>query len=420
MKTLTCPNCGIEIPLEEAVTHRIREELQREFQADFAKREKAFAERELNLARTQAQLEKRSESLDAEIERRVLAQSNELLKQARREAETSLGFKLQEVNAQLNEKEKKLAEATKNELELRMKQRALESRQQALDLEVARRVDAGLEQVRDETRRTAAEEQRLHLSEKEKVINDLRREIVALKQKSEQGSQQLQGEVLELELESLLNQRFPTDAIVPVSKGVRGADLLQLVKTISGGECGAIIWETKRTRNWTQTWIPKLKDDQRTQAAEIALLVTEALPNGVRTFELIDGVWVTTPSCAMALATALRQGLISVANERLAADGKSGKMEQLYEYLAGTEFRQKIEAIVEAFVTMKADLESEKRAFAKIWARREKQIERVITNTALMYGNVQGIIGQSALPEIQCLTLNGLPASNDVLETTEE
>jgi hypothetical protein len=122
----------------------------------------------------------------------------------------------------------------------------------------------------------------------------------------------------------------------------------------------------------------------------------------------------------MALATALRQGLISVANERLAADGKSGKMEQLYEYLAGTEFRQKIEAIVEAFVTMKADLESEKRAFAKIWARREKQIERVITNTALMYGNVQGIIGQSALPEIQCLTLNGLPASNDVLETTEE
>jgi len=420
MKTLTCPNCGTEIPLEEAVTHRIREELQREFQADFAKREKAFAERELNLARTQAQLEKRSESLDAEIERRVLAQSNELLKQARREAETSLGFKLQEVNAQLNEKEKKLAEATKNELELRMKQRALESRQQALDLEVARRVDAGLEQVRDETRRTAAEEQRLHLSEKEKVINDLRREIVALKQKSEQGSQQLQGEVLELELESLLNQRFPTDAIVPVSKGVRGADLLQLVKTISGGECGAIIWETKRTRNWTQTWIPKLKDDQRTQAAEIALLVTEALPNGVRTFELIDGVWVTTPSCAMALATALRQGLISVANERLAADGKSGKMEQLYEYLAGTEFRQKIEAIVEAFVTMKADLESEKRAFAKIWARREKQIERVITNTALMYGNVQGIIGQSALPEIQCLTLNGLPASNDVLETTEE
>ena len=251
------------------------------------------------------------------------------------------------------------------------------------------------------------------------MINDLRREIVALKQKAEQGSQQLQGEVLEIELESLLKQRFPTDAIVPVSKGVRGADLLHRVRMISGRECGTIAWETKRTRNWAQSWIPKLKEDQRSQAAEIAVLVTEALPDGVRTFELIDGVWVTTPSCAMALATALRQGLVSVANERLAANGKTDKMEQLYEYLAGTEFRQKIEAIVEGFVTMKTDLESEKRALAKIWARREKQIEQVITNTALMYGNVQGIIGQSTLPEIQCLALAGLPENDDILETGE-
>jgi hypothetical protein len=419
MKTLTCPNCGTEIPLEEAVTHRIRDELQRDFQAEFAKREKAFVDRELKLAHLQSQLEKRSQGLDAEIERRVMAQSDELRQQARREAENSLGLKLQELHMELSEKDKKLAEATKNELGLRMKQRELESRQQAMELEVARKVDAGLEKVREEARRITAEEQRLHLIEKEKVINDLRREIALLKQKSEQGSQQLQGEVLELELESLLNQRFPTDAIVPVSKGVRGADLLQLVRTISGRECGTIVWETKRTRNWSQSWIPKLKGDQRTQAAEIAVLVTEALPDGVRAFELIDGVWVTAPSCAMALATALRQGLVSVANERLAADGKTGKMEQLYEYLAGTEFRQKIEAIVEGFVTMKTDLESEKRAFAKIWARREKQIERVITNTALMYGNVQGIIGQSTLPEIQCLTLNGLPESNGAPENEE-
>ena len=419
MKTLTCPNCGTEIPLEEAVTHQIREELQRELQAKSTEREKAFADRELELAHLRTQFEKRTQSLDAEIEQRVRAQSDELCKQARKEAENSFALNLEHLRIELGEKDKKLAEATKNELELRMKQRELESRQRAVDLEVARKVDAGLEKVREEARRTATEEQHLHLSEKEKVINDLRREIVALKQKAEQGSQQLQGEVLEIELESLLKQRFPTDAIVPVSKGVRGADLLHRVRTISGRECGTIAWETKRTRNWAQSWIPKLKEDQRSQAAEIAVLVTEALPDGVRTFELIDGVWVTTPSCAMALATALRQGLVSVANERLAANGKTDKMEQLYEYLAGTEFRQKIEAIVEGFVTMKTDLESEKRALAKIWARREKQIEQVITNTALMYGNVQGIIGQSTLPEIQCLALAGLPENDDILETGE-
>jgi hypothetical protein len=229
----------------------------------------------------------------------------------------------------------------------------------------------------------------------------------------------LQGEVFQRELESLLKQRFPADAIVPVSKGIRGPDLLQLVRTISGRECGTIVWEAKRTRNWAQSWIAKLKEDQRTQAAEIAVLVTEVLPNGIPTFELIDGVWVTTPSCAMALATALRQGLVSVATERMAADGKTDKMEQLYEYLAGTEFRQKIEAIVEAFVTMKTELESEKRAFTKIWARREKQIERVVTNTALMYGNIQGIIGQSSLPEIQSLALGPSPEGNGSSESGE-
>jgi hypothetical protein len=180
MKTLTCPNCGTEIPLEEAVTHRIREELQHEFQAEFARREKSFANRELKLAQVQAQLEKRTETIDTEIEQRVVAQLVELRKQARQEAAASLELKLQELRTELSEKEKKLAEATKNELELRMKQRELEARQQALDLEVARKIDAGLQQVCEEARKIATEEQRLHLSEKEKVINDLRREIVAL------------------------------------------------------------------------------------------------------------------------------------------------------------------------------------------------------------------------------------------------
>jgi hypothetical protein len=416
MKTLICPNCGTQIPLEEAVTHQIRAELVRELQVRSAQREKAFVDRETKLMALQTQLDERQETLDQEIERRVHAQADKLRAQARKHAETVLELQLKDLRAELSEKEQKLTEATKAELELRRRRRELESRQQALDLELARRMDEEREKIRQDAARVAAEEQHLRLSEKEKLIGELQKQIELLKQKAQQGSQRLQGEVLELEIESLLKQKFPSDEVVPISNGIRGADLLHLVRIASGLICGTIIWEAKRTQNWTQNWITKLKQDQRAQKAEIAVLVTQALPCGVKTMEFIDGVWVTNPSSAIGLATALRQGLVSLANSHLAADGKTGKMEQLYEYLAGTEFRQKIEAIVEAFVAMKNELESEQRAFAKMWARREKQIVQVITNTALMYGGIQGIVGQSTLPEIPSLEL---PQAEDILPTGE-
>jgi hypothetical protein len=405
MKTLTCPNCNTQIPLEEAVTHQIREELQREFQAAAAKRDQALSDRELKLAGMQADLNRRKESLDEEIEQRLRAEADQIRANAKKQIESAFEMQLRDLRAELSEKEQKLGEATKFELELRKKQRDLESRQQALTLEVARSVDQELEKIRQEATRAAAEEQQLRLSEKEKLISELQTQIEVLKQKAQQGCQRLQGEVLELEIESLLEQKFPSDEIVPISNGVRGADLLQRVRTASGCACGTIIWETKRTQNWAQNWIAKLKQDQRAQKAELAVLVTQSLPCGVKAFEFMDGVWVTDPSSATGLAMALRQGLVSLANLRLAADGKAGKAEQLYEYLAGTEFRQKIEAIVEAFMAMQIDLESEKRAFAKIWARREKQIGQVLTNTALMYGGIQGIVGRATLPEIACLEL---------------
>jgi hypothetical protein len=408
MKTLTCPNCGTEIRLEEAVTHRIREQLQREFNAEVGKREKSLADRETKVAALQAALTKDKETLEQEIELRLQTRSIEVRQQAQKQAEDTLAFQLKDLRAQLGEKHRKLAEAMNAELELRKKQRELESRQQELEFEVARKIDQERDAIRREARATSAEEERSRLSEKDKLISDLQTQIDVLKQKAEQGSQQLQGEVFELELEFLLKQRFPSDEIMPVLKGTRGADLRQLVKTTGQTVCGTIIWETKRTRNWSQGWISKLKDDQRAQAAELAVLVTESLPENVKTFEFMNGIWVTAPSCALALGAALRQGLLAVANERLAANGKSGKIDQLYNYLAGIEFRQKIEAIVEAFVAMQTDLETEKRLFAKTWAKREKQITQVITNTAEMYGSVQGVVGQSTLPEIECLALPGL------------
>jgi hypothetical protein len=215
-----------------------------------------------------------------------------------------------------------------------------------------------------------------------------------------------QGEALELDLEANLSIHFPHDEIAPVSKGIRGADVIQTVNNQSMVGCGSIIWETKNTKAWNSGWIDKLKDDQRSIGANLAVLVSTELPEGIKAFGEVDGVWVTSVASYVPLAMALRQQLIQVTFARGASKGKSEKMEMVYEYLTGDAFRHKVEAIVETFVGMQDQLNKEKRAYTRLWKEREKQIERIIENTAGMYGDVRGLIG-SSVPEIKALTLEG-------------
>jgi hypothetical protein len=221
-----------------------------------------------------------------------------------------------------------------------------------------------------------------------KVNDELRRKL-------QQGSQQTQGEVLELELEELIKSSFPMDHIDPVPKGVNGADVIQRVMSKSGHLCGTIVWESKHTKTWNEGWLSKLKDDQRLVKADIAVLVSEVLPKDCRSFGQYEGLWVCGSQAAISLAVALRSQLVEVAMTKLAAVGKNEKMEILYQYLSGTEFKQRVEAIVEAFVAMQDDLQEEKRVAERRWARREKQIQKVISNTSGMYGDFQGLIGSS-------------------------
>ena len=242
------------------------------------------------------------------------------------------------------------------------------------------------------------------------------KQIEELKIKAEQGSQQAQGEVLEIELEQMLKSAFPYDIIEPVPKGIKGADVLQKVNNPMGQYCGTIIWESKRTKGWNDDWIEKLKDDQREIKADIAVLMSIVLPKEINGFSQFKGIWVTSFPLAVALAVALRANLIEVTCAKQAAVGKAEKMEAIYNYLSGAEFKQKVEAIVEAFVTMSADLSKEKAAMNKLWSKREQQIKKVIMNTARMYGDMQGIIGAS-LPEIKSLELKAL---TDGTEQTKE
>lgn len=342
----------------------------------------------------------------AELYKQRLAEEKGKAKEeAVRVVEERAGMELRELRETLKEREEKLKAAQGVELALRKQQRALEAREKELELEVVRQLDQERQKIGEDAKKQALEQERLKLSEKEKVIEDLKKQLTVAQQKAEQGSMQLQGEVLELDLEARLGAAFPFDVIEPVAKGVRGGDAVQRVQTNTGGVCGAILWEAKRTKNWSAQWPGKLKEDQRAVQAEVAILVTQAMPTEIRGFGQVDGVWVCDYESALPLASALRQGLVGMAAARQAQAGKAGKMEQLYDYLAGTEFRHGIEAVVETFVALQSDLDKERRAMERIWKSREKQIERAITGTASLYGGVQGIVGQGTLPGIKSLDL---------------
>ena len=275
------------------------------------------------------------------------------------------------------------------------KQRELDDAIRENDLLVEKRVQDGLADARSRAKREAEESLKLKVLEKDQQILSMQQKIEELKQKAEQGSQQMQGEVQEIDLEQSLRSRFPADTVAPVPKGEFGGDVLHAVVNTGGQHCGTILWESKRTKNWSDGWLSKLRDDARAAKAEVCVLVSQAMPKHVETFGLVDGVWVTTPQAAAAVAIALRQSLIDVASARLAAEGQQTKTEMVYEYLTGPRFRQRVEAIVEAFVSMREDLDKERRAIERQWGKREEQIERVMKATVGMYGDLQGIAGKS-------------------------
>jgi hypothetical protein len=314
---------------------------------------------------------------------------------------------LQEV---LKERETKLAEAQKAQAEHIRKQRELDDAKREMDLTIEKRVQESLTVVREKARNEAEEGLKLKVAEKEETIASMQRQIEQLKRKAEQGSQQLQGEVQELELESLLRAKFPRDAIEPVPKGEFGGDILHRVAGPFGQPCGTILWESKRTKNWSDEWLPKLRDDQRAAQADAALLVSQTLPKGIHAFDSVEGIWVTEPRCAIPVAIAIRQSLIELAAARQAAEGQQTKMGMVYQYLTGPRFRNRVTAIVEKFTDMHADLAKERKTMNRLWAKREEQIRGVVEAAAGMYGDLQGIAGKT-LQEIEGLDIKMLPDS---------
>ena len=404
---IKCPKCGELISIDDVLTQQIGEKIRTEIEVEQKTKETKIADQEKTLEEQIIKFEEAKKNAQVEITKRVaekLATDRiTLWKQAQTEAGKEKEAEKKMLKEQIAEKDIKLQKANDNELVLRKEKMKLEEDKKNFEIEKQRQLDKERSKIIEDASKKATEGQKYIIAQLEKKLTDAGKTNEEMKRKLEQGSQQSQGEVLELELERLLKDNFPEDEIVPVPKGKKGADVIQKISDRSGHLCGQIVWESKKTKAWSEGWIQKLKDDQRVVKADLAVIISNVLPTDVVTFAFRDGVWICDIKLAIALATALRMNLESINRERTMSVGKNEKMEILYTYLTGVEFKQRVEAIVEAFSNMDEGLKKEKMAFEKIWAEREKQIKKVMANTVGMYGDLSGLV---TLPQIKTLELS--------------
>ena len=415
---ITCPKCGHDFPLDAGITRQTIERYENEFEEVFAAQRKQMEETLAREAERKAtrqfseQIGKLQEQLSDS--RKLEREAKELIAKAQSDAKSKAAEEFAQekksLSDELIEKDTKLQQFREQELDLRKEKQALQEQQANLQLDLQRKLDEERIKISEQISQKEAERFSMIEAEYKKKIEDAQRANEDLRRKLDQGSQQLQGEVLELELEHTLATSFLHDQIDEVKKGVRGADVLQTVRTPMGHVCGKIIWEAKRAENWTDKWLQKLKDDQQEAKADIAVLVTTAMPKGsTEPFVRIGDVWVVSPHVMRPVAETLRVILLEAHKLKLVNTGRNEKMESLYNYLASAQFSQKVRTMLESFESMRSDLEAEKRAMQKIWAKRQTQIERVTGSMVAVVGELQGIAHDS-LPQLDAIETLALPA----------
>lgn len=403
---LQCPQCGYEIKVTESLAAPLVAAVERKYQQQMRDQQAALAGREQEVANRAAALERQAAEADRrmadQVRSRLEAERKQLAAQEAERAKQNVAAEidrqaneLRDRDARLESLTSKLKAAQEQEAEFLRQQRALDDERRELKLQVERQVQQELESVRRQTHLQVEEQMRLQVQDKDEAIQALRRQIDELKRKAEQGSQQAQGEVLEMQAEQQLRSRFPMDDIQPVPKGEFGGDLLHTVRDATGQPCGTILWEFKRTRNWSDAWLAKLRGDQRAAKAELAVLASQTLPREVSLFDHVEGVWVSSLGCTLPVAVALRQALIELARIRRAGEGEQTKAQQVYSYLTGPQFRHRVETIAEKFTDMRADLDQERKFMERQWAKREKQLELVLKASEGINGDLQAIAGRT-------------------------
>lgn len=397
MPDIKCPNCAHEFPLEDALNDEMKEAIEKEKQ-------------ELRQQMVEYKRVKEEELGKKEMEwqQKALAEKATLQKQIeetlRKNIAADFENKVRMLEQNNKENEEKLKTSRQKELAFLQKEQELKNKEAELELTVQKKLQTEREKMSEELRKV--EEQRVALRENEfnlkvkeleKQLDDQKKLADEMRRKAEQGSMQLQGEVQELALEEILRTSFPFDVISEVGKGVRGADCIQTVRNNFGQECGKIIYESKRTKDFSKDWIEKLKGDMRIQGADTALIVTQAFPKDMDRFGEMDGVWICSFAEVKSIVHMLRDGIIKIATATKSQENRGDKMHMLYDYLTSNEFAGQWKAIREGFLSMKLSIQKERDAMERLWKAREKQLEKVLLNAAHVRGSIEGISGMDAV-----------------------
>ena len=414
---IKCPNCSHAFDVEEVLSSDVEQKLKQQYEQKLQQSLTQIDSERRKLEAQQTEFEEKrkkqneifQERLQQErqkMEQQALVDKEklqvELQQQIRKSIAQDYENQLRILQDSEREKEEKLKTARQKELEFMRREKELQAKENELELQLQKKLLLEKRNLQDQLRKE--EEQRLAMKEEEHLfkmkdlqmqLEEQKRLIEEMKKRAEQGSMQRQGEVQELLLEEMLKDHFPFDVIGEVGKGVEGADCIQTVRNHLGHDCGKIIFESKRTKTFQFSWIEKLKTDMRNQGADVAIIVTQAYPKDLKCFGEMEGVWICSFSEVLALTTAMRHTIIRIAETKRGEENKGEKMQMLYDYLTGNEFRQQMETIVEGFSAMKLSIDKERLQMEKLWKEREKQLQKVLLSTAGMYGSIKGIAGAS-------------------------
>ena len=413
---ISCPNCGNPIDVEDILAHKLEEELKVKFNTQLAAEKKKYESEldTLNKAKEEFEAKKKKENelfqerLDKTLKEQLKASEEKLKAKVKEESLDQL----QALQDELKEKSEQVKELNRSKAEIEKLKREKDVMRELVEAESQKKLNELLFAEKDKIRKAEEERSELRFKELQKQLEDQKKLTEEMKRKQEQGSMQLQGEVQELAIEEWLISHFPLDTIEEIKKGARGGDCIQVVNTRTLQNCGKIYYESKRTKDFQSGWIEKFKADIREKGADVGVLVTDAMPPDMERMGLRDGIWICTFEEFKGLCSVLRESIVQLSNALSSQENKGDKMHLLYDYLTSTTFRMQVEAIVEGFSQMKVALDSEKRAMQRIWKEREKQIEKVITNTIDMYGSIKGIAG-SAIQPVKALEL---PEGEDLLD----
>ena len=419
---IKCPNCATVFDVEDVLSADVEQKFKEKYEKQLQQSLSLVNEDKKKLEEDQRLFEekrkKENDLFQQKLQQEKLKLEEEIKLQLRKSISGDYENQLRLLQQNADENEEKLKSARTKELEFLKKEQELKNREQELEIELQKKLLEernllSLQIRKEESERISVKETeyQLKLKELEKKLEDQQRLAEEMKRRYDQGSMQLQGEAQELLLEELLHEHFPFDSVTEVGKGVEGADCIQTVRNHTGQDCGKIIFESKRTKAFNNAWVTKLKTDMRNKQADVAILVTQSYPKEMTCFGERDGVWICSFSEVAALTTALRHTILRIAETKKSEENKGEKMQMLYSYLTGIEFRQKMETIAEGFLSLRNSIDKEKMQMEKIWREREKQLEKVLLSTAGMYGSIKGIAGAS---------IGNIPLLDDGLEDEED